>query len=75
MTCKCGSERIANVNGKCSDMCHINVNHLDDIDYAGYVPSIGIGSGDYMRFSFCLDCGQIQKFKPVTDEELQEALE
>ena len=34
----------------------------------GYVPSgLGIGAGDYVRLDFCLDCGRIQDWTPVSD--------
>jgi hypothetical protein len=37
-----------------------------DAAHDGYVPSkMGIGGGDYMEFSYCLDCGQIQGKFPV----------
>ena len=58
MTCKCGSERIARVSAKCSDMCVVTVGAEE---HEGYVPhDFGIGGGDYISFSYCLDCGQIQ---------------
>jgi len=40
MTCKCGSSRIALVEGKCSDMCCTQVGGEEK---NGYVPS-GMGS-------------------------------
>lgn len=71
MTCKCGSNRIANVQGKCSDMSSAQIPHLN-IDHDGCVMRLGVGSGDYMNVTFCLDCGQLQNFKPMTDEEIME---
>lgn len=65
MACKCGSERIANVTAKCSDMCCID---FAGTEYDGYVPDdmgIGDGSGDYVTFSYCLDCGTIQGQFPL----------
>ena len=58
MTCSCGSDEIIGVNGKCSDMCLVQ---YQTHEHEGYVPShLGIGSGDYIRFSFCSTCGKIQ---------------
>ena len=61
MSCqKCGSNEVARVNGKTSDMCTVSgpgaLNGEPD-----YVPrGIGIGGGDYIEFSYCLTCGQMQ---------------
>lgn len=64
MACqRCSSIKIVNVSGKCSDMFSAG-NAI--IDYEGYVPhDLGIGGGDYIRFSYCLDCGQMQGAFPV----------
>lgn len=80
MNCnKCNSKRVASVTAKCSDCCGVN---MGDSSHEGYVPKdLGIGGGDYVEFSFCLDCGQLQgKFplppaeieKDITDEEVVE---
>ena len=60
MSCqKCNSERIANICGKCADRCHTSI--ADRADEHSYVPyDLGIGGGDYIKFRWCLDCGQIQ---------------
>lgn len=64
---KCESERILRVSGKCSDLVSVE---MDDREYGGYVPEdVGIGGGDYIEFSYCLDCGQIQDSFPVDDPE------
>jgi hypothetical protein len=56
----CGGPNIVEVNAKCSDMCVVEKAD-EDILLEGYVPrNIGIGSGDYIDFDYCLDCGQIQ---------------
>lgn len=74
MTCKCGSERIMDLFGKCSDMCNVEVGHLD-LEHTGYAPHIpNVCGGDDIHFSFCLDCGMIQNFKPASDELLQEEM-
>jgi len=60
---RCESERVAEVGGKCSDMFSAE---LGDSSHQGYVPDdLGIGGGDYLEFSFCLDCGQLQGKFPL----------
>ena len=74
MACKCGSHRIANINAKCSDMCHVEIE-----DENGYVNSsddyapkdMGIGGGDYLRFSYCMDCGSMQGNFPLDETDLE----
>jgi len=70
MACKnCESERIASVSGKCSDMCSITLGESERNDY---VPKdMGIGGGDYLEFSYCLDCGQIQGEFPLDPSEME----
>ena len=66
MTCiRCNlDDYIANVSAKCSDMCYFGFKNHEQV---GYVPDdIGIGSGDYISFSYCLHCGQIQGKFPKT---------
>lgn len=83
MNCqRCQSKRVARVNGKVSDCCSIE---LDGFEHFGYVPKdLGIGGDDYLGFSYCLDCGQLQKKFPLekssiekdlSDEELVEFVE
>lgn len=70
MICKnCNSNRVASVNAKCSDCCGVN---LGDVSHEGYVPEgLGIGGGDYIDFSFCLDCGQLQGNFPLASAEIE----
>ena len=70
MTCKCGSHRIMNFNGKCADLSSTSIDHLN-FETDGYVPSYGLGGGDYVRIDVCLDCGQIQDWTPITDEDIK----
>lgn len=69
MSCqKCNSDNIISVTGKTSDL--VNIQHTNGIEISGYIPeNLGIGSGDYLRFRVCLDCGQIQGVWPVTLED------
>jgi len=65
--CKCGSNRIASVNAKCSDLCNVQLPSGEELD--GYVPdNLNIGGGDYIRFEFCMDCGRIQDEFPTEEE-------
>ena len=80
MACStCNSERILHLSAKHNDMLSIQVPHLEQ-EHVGYAPYINgrrgekFLGGDYTRISFCLDCGQIQNFRPITDEELVEEL-
>jgi hypothetical protein len=71
MACqKCKSERIAKVIAKCDDRCTFTINRKEQQDY---VPNdAGIGGGDYVEFSYCLDCGQIQNKFPIAQLEQEE---
>ena len=69
MKCKCGSKRIANLYGKCSDMCSVEIG---GIEKDGYVPSdMGIGGNDDIQFKYCLDCGTIQGKFPLPTTKLE----
>jgi hypothetical protein len=60
---RCGGRRVAHVLGHCSDMCGID---LAGRHYYGHVPrDLGIGGGDDVQFTCCLDCGQIQGAFPL----------
>ena len=57
---RCKSEIVTTVGGKCSDMFWSR-DEWDGDEIEGYVPSrLGIGSGDYIQFTFCHTCGKIQ---------------
>jgi hypothetical protein len=60
--CKtCSSPLLVTVTGKTSDMCYLS---FGEKEHDGYVPyGIGIcedNGGDYIEFTYCLDCGTIQ---------------
>lgn len=71
MTCKCGSNRIAEVTGKCNDLSSTSIPHLA-FEYHGYPMELGVSNGDTITVAFCLDCGQLQDFHPISDEEIVE---
>lgn len=62
MACqRCKSERLLNVNAKCSDQCSCSINDNESDDYVPQDVLIGEdGFGDYVSFCFCLDCGQMK---------------
>lgn len=65
MNCKCGSKRIVDVVGKTSDLCNVRFTQTGK-EKDGYVPDdMNIGGGDYLDFSLCLNCGQIQGEWPL----------
>lgn len=70
MNCEhCHSERVMKIDAKSSDL---NFIEYGVAEHQGYVPNdIGIGGGDYVRFSWCLDCGKIQGINrlPLSDLE------
>lgn len=68
MACqKCKSDRVLSFGCKCSDMSNWSMGSKEG---DGYVLSdIGIGGGDYVRFEYCLDCGQIQGKFPLPKSE------
>jgi hypothetical protein len=66
---KCKSERVITINGKVSDCFDA---HVGENDYDGYVPAdLGVGSGDYINFEYCADCGQIQGEFPLQPTDLE----
>jgi len=70
MNCtKCGSDRVAEISGKCSDLCWVKVGNKE---HDGYVPwDMQIGGGDYVEFNYCLDCGQIQGTFPLPPAKIE----
>jgi hypothetical protein len=69
-TCqKCNSFRIISVCGKCSDLSSVEFRETEE---DGYLPhDLGIGGGDYIEFSYCLECGQIQGAFPLPESEIE----
>lgn len=68
----CKSERVINIVGKCSDCFSAFIN---DKSHDGYVPNdLGIGGGDYIEFSYCLECGQMQGEFPLPSSKLEKGL-
>jgi len=61
----CRSTRIINVSGKSRDMNFV-LCLADNYKSEGYVPDgLNIGSGDYIEFEYCANCGQIQGEFPI----------
>jgi hypothetical protein len=54
----CNSDRILEINAKCSDLCILEFKGVEFIDYP---PSdVNIGDGDYINIDICLNCGHAQ---------------
>jgi len=57
------------VAGKTSDLCFVAVGEKEHEGYPpcdmGIAPRSAGTSGDYIEFSWCLDCGQIQANWPM----------
>lgn len=60
--------KILSITAKCSDLCNVS---FQGIEHDGYVPeNIGIGGGDYIELSIDIETGQIQDWKPLTEEKI-----
>jgi hypothetical protein len=67
LSCRsCGGLRLMDVLGKCGDLFSLK---LGVFMHEGYVPhGFNVGSGDYIDFQLCLDCGRIQGEFPISLE-------
>lgn len=67
---RCKSTRLVHVDGKTSDLCSVVFAESYNIREPTYVPeNIGIGGGDYITFTYCLNCGQIQGKFPIANKD------
>lgn len=76
MSCqRCKSDRIVTIHGKTSDLFDMDANGKHK---SGYVPTnlfFGEGGyGDYMKVTFCAECGQIQGKFPISKSAINEAM-
>ena len=72
MSC-CESSQYVHVSGKTSDMCNVN---MGEIEHDGYVPEgMNIGGGDYLSFSFCINCGQMSGTWPIENSPLKDLVD
>lgn len=68
----CKKTRLLSVSAKCSDLCSVSIG---DYEHEGYLPDgFNIGSGDYVEFELCLDCGRIQGKFPIPEGQEQKEL-
>lgn len=68
---KCKSSRLCVADGKTSDMFSAQIGEREHV---GYVPrDLGIGGEDYVGFTYCLDCGQMQGTWPLPPTKLEES--
>lgn len=62
---RCSSDRLLTVFGKTSDACVVV---FGNSEHEGYVPcDVGLGGGDHLEFTVCLECGQIHGEFPLPD--------
>lgn len=71
---RCGSERVAEICAKCSDLCSTSIGVLDCDGYAPQDMGLENDYGDYVHFSYCLDCGQIQGKWPIKKCDLEKGV-
>ena len=64
MSC-CEKREIIRVMGKCSDMCHVMFPDGTESEGMGVPKDINIGSGDYLDFDYCRNCGTMVGDFPV----------
>lgn len=66
---RCRSPRTATILAHCSDMCSVDTG---GVHRRGYVPrDMGIGGGDDVHFTYCLDCGQIKGTFPLPAADIE----
>lgn len=76
MACKrCKSERLVSVCGKTSDQCSLVERETGKGRYGYVYGGIGLGneSEDYIEFTYCLNCGQMQGRFPVSKTAVSKA--
>ncbi len=64
-----GVAKLYSISAKCSDM--YSQEHLNKgTEYEGYVPDWIGEYGDYVRFTICRHCGQVQGSWPESDSSI-----
>lgn len=68
---RCGSDRVLTISGKCSDCSNAM---YKDREHDGYVLyGVGLGGGDYIEATVCMECGQLQGEFPISEEKVSAA--
>lgn len=68
INCGCGNRIVS----FCSKTTDCNSVTIGEKEHYGYVPSgMNVGSGDYLDFELCLNCGTVQGKWPVPQTELE----
>jgi len=65
----CQHERKVSVNGKCSDLALVTYHDGTETDDGMPYPNFGLGSGDYVEVTVCIDCGTVIGFDREKYEE------
>jgi len=65
----CEHKNTVSVSGKCSDLAFVR--YHDGTETDGYMPypGFGLGSGDYVEVTVCIDCGTVIGFDRAKYEE------
>lgn len=66
-----GTAKLYSISAKCSDMYH-HTNLKSGKDYEGYVPDWIGEYGDYVQFTICRHCGQVQGEWPELDKTMNQ---
>jgi hypothetical protein len=69
---------ILTISAKCSDLCFSTLTAAGKVIFEkdGYVPDgFQIGGGDYVEINVDLTTGQLVRFKPMTHNQVQLAIE
>lgn len=77
--CKCGCKVMLEIQSHGKDCTRITVTNSQvdpsfkkqRYDHDGYVPEgLGIGGGDDVELTICTQCGQVQDWQPITQQEI-----
>ena len=72
---RCSSRRVLSVSAKCGDCCGCSIGDKKTDRYVPQDVLIGKGGwGDYVKFSICLDCGQMQGEFPQPQMKMEQDL-
>lgn len=75
MSCRCGSNRLVIFAGKHDDRASLRILHLG-VDTLDGIPRVGFKGfgGDYFEAEVCMDCGTIQNWRVLSDQDIKDEL-
>lgn len=65
-----GTKKLYSISAKCSDL--YSHTHIGGNSYDGYVPDWIGEYGDYVSFTICRHCGQVQGSWPELDKSMNQ---